>query len=194
VIGEPSAKLIGSDLPSDLAVLKIEPRSLPVLPLGDSDKVRVGDICLAIGNPLGIGETVTSGIVSAKERSTGLSDGSFQDFLQAHAAINQGNSGGALVNTRGELIGINSQIISPSGGNIGIGFAIPSNMTRNVMEQLENGGKVHRGMLGAAIQSIRSELANLSGSSKTGGVKIESVKPGGPADRAGCVQAISLLL
>jgi Do/DeqQ family serine protease len=179
------AKLIGSDPPSDLAVLKIEPRSLPVLPLGDSDKVRVGDICLAIGNPLGIGETVTSGIVSAKERSTGLSDGSFQDFLQTDAAINQGNSGGALVNTRGELIGINSQIISPSGGNIGIGFAIPSNMTRNVMEQLENGGKVHRGMLGAAIQSIRSELANLAGSSKTGGVKIESVKPGGPADRAG---------
>ena len=115
------AKLTGSDLPSDLAVLKVSADHLPVLPLGDSDKVRVGDVCLAVGNPLGIGETVTAGIVSAKGRHTGLSDGSFEDFLQTDAPINRGNSGGALVNTRAELIGINSQILSPSGGNIGIG-------------------------------------------------------------------------
>src|SRR5205807_3503448 len=110
------AKLIGSDAPSDLAVLKIESTRLPVLALGDSDKVRVGDVCLAIGNPLGIGKTVTSGIISAKGRRTGLSNGSFEDFLQTDAAINQGNSGGALVNTAGELIGINSQIVSTTGG------------------------------------------------------------------------------
>src|SRR5881227_699557 len=118
-----SATLVGSDAPSDLAVLKISAGSLPVLQLADSDKVRVGDVCLAVGNPLGIGESVTAGIISAKGRATGISDGSFQDFLQTDAPINQGNSGGALVNTRGELVGINSQILSPNGGgNIGIGF------------------------------------------------------------------------
>src|SRR6185312_11670241 len=120
------AKLVGSDAPSDLAVLKVDASNLPVLAPGDSDKVRVGDICLAIGNPLGLGETVTAGIISAKGRQTGVSDGSFQDFLQTDAPINQGNSGGALVDTAGELIGINSQIVSTTGGNIGIGFAIPS--------------------------------------------------------------------
>jgi len=130
-----TAKLVGSDPPSDLAVLKIDAKNLPSLSLGDSDKVRVGDPVLALGNPLGIGQTVTSGIVSAKGRATGLSDGSFEDFLQTDAAINRGNSGGALVNTSGELIGINSQILSPSGGNIGIGFAIPSNMAKAVMDQ-----------------------------------------------------------
>jgi S1-C subfamily serine protease len=113
-----TAKLVGSDPPSDLAVLKIDATNLPVVSIGDSDKVRVGDFVLALGNPLGVGQTVTSGIVSAKGRATGLSDGSFEDFLQTDAAINRGNSGGALVNTNGELIGINSQILSPSGGNI----------------------------------------------------------------------------
>jgi len=109
---------VGSDAPSDLAVLRIDASGLPVLHPGDSDKVRIGDIVLAVGNPLGIGETVTAGIISAKGRATGLSDGSFQDFLQTDAPINQGNSGGALVNTRAELVGINSQILSPNGGGI----------------------------------------------------------------------------
>src|SRR5678816_1506325 len=137
-----TAKLVGSDPPSDLAVLKIEANKLPTLSLGDSDKVRVGDFVLALGYPLGIGQTVTSGIISAKGRSTGLSDGSFEDFLQTDAPINQGNSGGALVNTIGELVGINSQILSTSGGNIGLGFAIPANMAKIVLDQLVQTGRV----------------------------------------------------
>jgi Do/DeqQ family serine protease len=181
-----SAKLVGSDPPSDLAVLKISSSGLPVLQLADSDKVKVGDVCLAVGNPLGIGESVTAGIISAKGRATGLSDGSFQDFLQTDAPINQGNSGGALVNTRGELIGINSQILSPNGGgNIGIGFAIPSNMARNVMQQLIGKGKVNRGMLGVTIQPMTSELAQALGLKEARGVAINSVTAGGPAERAG---------
>lgn len=167
------AKLVGSDPPSDLAVLKIEATNLPVLALGDSERVRVGDVVLAIGNPLGIGQTVTMGIVSAKGRQTGLSDGSFEDFLQTDAPINQGNSGGALVSTNSELIGINSQILSPSGGSIGIGFAIPSNMARSVLEQLIRAGRVRRGQLGIVVQK------------DSRGVLVGQVQPGGPADRAG---------
>ena len=180
-----SAKLVGSDPPSDLAVLKVEARGLPTVSLGDSDKVRVGDAVLALGNPLGIGQTVTSGIVSAKGRSTGLSDGSFEDFLQTDAAINRGNSGGALVNINGEVIGINSQILSPSGGNIGIGFAIPSNMAKAVMNQLLAHGKVRRGMLGVTIQSINADMASSLNLPAATGAIVTSVTAGGPADRAG---------
>ena len=179
------AKVIGSDAPSDLALLKVQATGLPVVPVGNSDSVRVGDLCLAVGNPLGIGETVTAGIISAKGRNTGLSDGSFEDFLQTDAAINQGNSGGALINTQGELIGINSQILSPSGGNIGIGFAIPSNMAHNVMDQLKGGGKVRRGKLGVGIQEISSDLAKSMGLTEVRGVLVNSVEPAGPADKAG---------
>ena len=181
-----SAKLVGSDPASDLAVLKISAGGLPLLQLGDSDRVRVGDVCLAVGNPLGIGESVTAGIISAKGRSTDtVGGGSFQDFLQTDAPINQGNSGGALVNTRGELIGINSQILSSNGGNIGIGFAIPSNMARNVMNQLIGKGKVQRGMLGIGIQPVTNEIASGLGLKDVRGVLVNSVNPGGPADRAG---------
>ncbi|MBV9957326.1 MAG: Do family serine endopeptidase, partial [Acidobacteria bacterium] len=183
-----SAKVIGSDPPSDLAVLKVEQNNLPVVALGNSDQVRVGDVVLAIGNPLGIGQTVTSGIISAKGRATGLSDGSFEDFLQTDAPINKGNSGGALVNTNGDLIGINSQILSPSGGSIGIGFAIPVNMARSVMEQLLKGGKVHRGQLGVVVQAVTSDLAASLGMSEAKGVIVSSVQQGSGADKAGLRQ------
>lgn len=179
------AKVIGSDPPSDLAVLKIEGKDLPALSLGDSDQVRVGDVALAIGNPLGIGQTVTAGIISAKGRATGLSDGSFEDFLQTDAPINQGNSGGALVSTDGELVGINSQILSTSGGSIGIGFAIPSNMARTVVDQLIKGGQVRRGQLGIGIQPVTAEQAEKLGLKEAQGVVVASVAPNSPAARAG---------
>ncbi len=182
------AKIVGSDQASDLAVLKIEGENLPFLNLGNSDNVRIGDIVLAIGNPLGIGQTVTAGIISAKGRRTGLSDGgSFEDFLQTDAPINQGNSGGALVNLNGELIGINSQILSNSqgGGNIGIGFSIPSNMAKSVMEQLVENGQVRRGMLGVGIQPITQALAENFNVKDKKGVLINDVKKGSAAEKAG---------
>jgi serine protease Do len=185
------AKLVGSDKASDLAVLKIEAQNMPFLSLGNSDTVRVGDIVLAIGNPLGIGQTVTAGIISAKGRRTGLSyannNDTFEDFLQTDAPINRGNSGGALVNLSGELIGINSQILSggPSGGNIGIGFSIPSNMAKSVMEQLLRDGRVRRGMLGIGIQNLSEDTAQALGLKDTSGVLVSDVRKGSAAEKAG---------
>ncbi len=183
------AKLVGTDKPSDLAVLKIEAQNMPYLTLGNSDNVRVGDIVLAIGNPLNIGQSVTAGIISAKGRRTGLSDGqSFEDFLQTDAPINRGNSGGALVNLNSELIGINSQILSPpgaGGGNIGIGFSIPSNMAKSVMEQLLKDGKVRRGMLGVNIQNIDDDTAKALELKDTAGVLVSNVRAGSAAEKAG---------
>jgi Do/DeqQ family serine protease len=179
------ATIVGSDEASDLALLKIDGASLPLVPLGDSDKVRVGDVVLALGNPMGVGQTVTMGIISAKGRATGLGDGSYEDFLQTDAPINTGNSGGALVNTRGELVGINSQILSPSGGNIGIGFSIPVNMARNVMDALRKDGEVRRGRLGVTVQPITSDLAKSLGLDAVAGALINDVSSRGPADRAG---------
>jgi Do/DeqQ family serine protease len=178
-------KLVGADPASDLAVVKIDGKNLPVVPVGDSNAMRVGDVVLAVGNPLGIGQTVTMGILSAKGRATGLGDGSYEDFLQTDAPINQGNSGGALVNTAGELIGINSQIMSPSGGNIGLGFAVPSNMAKNVMDQLVTNGRVHRGLLGVTVQGVTGDLAAGLGLSKAEGALVSGVTPGGAADKAG---------
>jgi Do/DeqQ family serine protease len=178
-------KVIGTDPASDLAVVKIDSKGLPVVPIGDSNAMRIGDIVLAVGNPLGVGQTVTMGIVSAKGRATGTGDGSYEDFLQTDAPINQGNSGGALVNTAGELVGINSQILSPSGGNIGIGFAVPSNMAKNVMEQLVANGRVRRGRLGVTVQGVTNDLAAGLGLSKAEGAIVSDVTAGGAADKAG---------
>src|SRR5688500_3976811 len=179
------AKLIGADPPSDLAVIKIEGSNLPVVPIGDSNAMRVGDLVLAVGNPLGVGQTVTMGIVSAKGRTTGLGNGGYEDFLQTDAPINQGNSGGALVNTSGELIGINSQIMSPSGGNIGIGFAVPSLMAKNVMDQLVLNGRVHRGLLGVTVQGVTGDLAAGLGLQKAEGAIVSKVDAGSAADKIG---------
>jgi len=179
------ATVVGSDPPSDLAVLKINASNLPVLHLANSDQARVGDIVLAIGNPLGIGKTVTNGIISAKGRYTGLSNGSFEDFIQTDAPINKGNSGGALVNTNGDLVGINSQIISTTGASIGLGFAIPSNMARTVMDQIIGHGKVTRGQLGVTVQPITPDLAASLGLKQSGGVVVTSVLPNGAASKGG---------
>ncbi|MFN0108816.1 MAG: Do family serine endopeptidase [Blastocatellia bacterium] len=180
------ATVIGSDPPSDIAIIKVDATDLPTVPFGDSDKVEVGDIVLAIGNPLDIGQTVTMGIISAKgRRSPGGGNNTFEDFLQTDASINRGNSGGALVNLRGELIGIPSQILSQSGGSIGIGFAIPTKMARNVMDQLLRNGKVSRGMLGVNITPVRPELAEAFGYKGTKGAFIQNVTPDSPAALAG---------
>ena len=183
-----SARVVGSDKPSDLAVLKIDATGLPALPLANSEQVRVGDVVLAVGDPLGVGQTVTMGIISAKGRVTSLGDGSFEDFLQTDAPINRGNSGGALVNTDGELVGINSQILSPSGGSIGIGFAIPSNMARNVMTQLIATGHVRRGLLGVTVQGVTADLASSLGLPAVEGAIVDKVEPDGAGAQAGLEQ------
>jgi Do/DeqQ family serine protease len=184
------AKVVGTDPPSDLAVIKIEGGNLPTVPFGDSNQIQVGDIVLAVGNPLGIGQTVTMGIISAKGRTTArggrAQDQPYEDFLQTDAAINRGNSGGALVNLRGELIGIPSQILAGgAGGNIGIGFAIPSTMARNVMDQLLRNGKVRRGKLGVVVTSVTPELAEQFSYKGTLGALVQDVTKGDPADQAG---------
>jgi serine protease Do len=183
-----TAKVVGTDRPSDLALLRITGSDLHALALGNSDAVKVGDVVLAVGNPLGVGQTVTMGIISGKGRSTTVGDGSYEDFLQTDAPINHGNSGGALVNTKGELVGINSQILSNSDGNIGIGFAIPVNMAKHVMDQLRTKGKVTRAQLGVTVQQVTSDMAQSLGLKQTGGAIVSSVTPGSAADRAGLKQ------
>jgi serine protease Do len=180
-------KVIGTDKPSDLALIKVNGSGLPTAPLGNSDNAQVGDVVLAIGNPLGVGQTVTMGIVSAKGRSTGSGDGgrSYQDFLQTDAPINHGNSGGALVNTRGEVVGINAEMLSPVDANIGIGFAIPSNMARHVMDDLRKDGHVRRAQLGVEVQPVTSDLAESLSLKHVGGAIVGKVTPDSAADRAG---------
>ena len=179
------AKVVGVDKPTDLAVLDVEATGLPTLPFGDSDKPRVGDVVLAVGNPLGVGQTVTMGILSAKGRATGTGDGSYEDFLQTDAPINQGNSGGALVTAQGELIGINSQILSPSGGNIGIGFAIPASMARHVVGEIVDHGEVRRSRMGVTIQPVTADIARSLNLPSVKGALVNGVEPGSPADQRG---------
>jgi Do/DeqQ family serine protease len=178
------AKLVGRDPDTDVAVLQIPAQGLKALEFGDSDRVEVGDFVLAIGNPFGLGQTVTSGIVSALGRS-GLGIEGYEDFIQTDASINPGNSGGALIDLRGRLIGINTAILAPGGGNIGIGFAVPINMARRVMEQIIRYGEVKRGRIGIAIQDLTPEIAQAMGIARQEGALIARVEPGSSAERAG---------
>lgn len=179
------AKLVGSDPEVDIAVLKIEPKGLAALKLVDSDSSQVGDFVIAIGNPFGLGQTVTTGVVSALGR-TGLGIEGYENFIQTDASINPGNSGGALVNLRGELIGINTAIIAPGGGNVGIGFAIPSGMVRNSVDQILKFGEVKRGQLGVVIQDLTPELADAFGIDRNQrGVAIAEVQADSAAAKAG---------
>jgi serine protease Do len=186
------AKLVGADPQTDVAVVKINAKDLPTMPFANSDASRVGDLCFAIGNPFGQSHTVTMGIVSAKGRSLRESLGQIQDFIQTDASINPGNSGGALINARGEMIGMNTMILTGGGssfggeaGNIGIGFAVPSNLTKQVMDQLVKGGKVSRGYIGVTLESVNPELAQQFGLKDTHAAVITQVSPGKPGDKAG---------
>ncbi len=178
------AEVIGTDPDSDLAMVRIPAEDLQALQFADSNQLRVGDFVVAVGNPFGLGQTVTSGIVSALGR-TGFRGLEFQNFIQTDASINPGNSGGALVNLRGELVGINSAIFTPSGGNVGIGFAIPSVMVRYVMDQLSQFGEVRRGTLGISVQDLTADLAGAFGLEKGKGVLVAEVTEGSAADKAG---------
>ena len=181
-----TAKVIGTDKDTDVAVIKIDQQNLPVLPLSDSSHAQVGDVVLAIGNPFGIGQTVTMGIVSATGRSMGGNIERFEDFIQTDAAINPGNSGGALVNTRGELVGINTAILAgETGGNQGIGFAIPVNLARNVMDQIRKSGKVTRGFIGILPQELTPDMARAFGKADLRGVAIATVEANTPASKSG---------
>jgi Do/DeqQ family serine protease len=183
---EIKAKVIGADKPSDVALLKIAANNLVEMPLADSSKAEVGDFVLAIGNPFALSHTVTSGIISALGRSDGSAADSYQDFIQTDAPINPGNSGGALVNLQGQLVGVNSMIFSGSGGNIGIGFAIPSNMVKAVMAQLVQYGEVKRGMLGVQLSNqFTPEIAQSLGLETNRGAWVSEVVEGGAADKAG---------
>jgi serine protease Do len=180
------AKLVGTDPRTDIAVLKIDTSGLPIFALNDSSKLKVGDIVFAIGNPFGVGETATMGIVSATGRGLGGTIERYEDFIQTDAAINPGNSGGALIDIHGDLIGINTAIVSGGGGgNQGVGFAIPINMARNVMEQILEHGKVIRGHLGVSIQGVDPDMAKAFGLSHGGGALVGDVTPGSPAAKAG---------
>ncbi|MDE2138761.1 MAG: Do family serine endopeptidase [Gammaproteobacteria bacterium] len=178
------ATLVGSDQPADVAVLKVSAAGLSQMPLGDSSRLEVGDFVVAIGNPFGLQHTVTSGIVSGLSR-TGINPDGYEDFIQTDASINPGNSGGALVNLRGELIGINAEILSSNGGNIGIGFAIPVNMVRSVMEQLVKYGAVRRGQLGVSMYTVTPDIAHSLGLPSASGALVSRVVEGSPADKAG---------
>ncbi len=177
-------KVLGRDQKSDLALLKVKPdKPLHAVKFGDSQKMRIGDWVMAIGNPFGLGGSLTVGVISAKKRD--INAGLYDDFLQTDAAINRGNSGGPLFNMDGEVIGVNTAIISPSGGSIGIGFAIPSKTAQRVVNQLEKYGEVRRGWLGVHIQSVTEEIADSLGMQRPHGALIANITPGGPADRAG---------
>lgn len=178
------AKLIGSDPETDIAVLKVEKNRLTALPFGDSDKLQVGDFVVAIGNPFGLGQTVTLGIVSALGR-TGLGIEGYENFIQTDASINPGNSGGALVDWYGNLVGINTAIVGPTGGNVGIGFAIPINMAREVMDQIIKHGGVKRGLLGVQVQDLTPEIAQAMGLEVNEGALVSGVSKGSAAEKAG---------
>jgi len=181
---EYDAKIIGRDVKTDIALIKIDPpEGLTVAQLGDSDELRVGEWVMAIGNPFGLDQTVTVGVVSAKWRKLGR--GPYEDFIQTDAAINQGNSGGPLFNTHGEVVGVNSAIFSTSGGNIGIGFAIPINLAKNVVEQIKEKGRVVRGWLGVIVQTVTPELADSFGLDQKKGALVAGVEENSPAGRAG---------
>ena len=178
------AEIIGSDPATDIAVLKVEADGLIEMPIGDSDAARVGDFVIAIGNPFGLGHTVTSGIISALSR-TGISRDGYEDFIQTDASINPGNSGGALVNMNGELVGINSAIISRSGGNVGIGFAVPAEIAKSIMRQILDFGEVRRGLLGVSIQTIDAEAAKALDASVESGALVSLIEAGSAAEDAG---------